>query len=184
MPYNTVHLDAKGYNLMVVLETSEGRILLATDAESAPVTSRNFLAYIDSGFYDGLIFHRVISNFMIQTGGFGPDMEPRKPGEPIPNEADNGLSNRRGTLAMARTMSPHTASSQFFINVNDNGFLDHTAKTQDGWGYCVFGEVVEGMEVVDRIREKPTTARAGHRDVPVEDVVIHRAYRTDGGADT
>ncbi|XOZ34029.1 peptidylprolyl isomerase [Halomonadaceae bacterium KBTZ08] len=164
---------------MVVLETSEGRILLATDAENAPGTTGNFLSYVDSGFFDGLIFHRVISNFMIQTGGFGPDMEPRKPGEPIRNEADNGLSNKRGTVAMARTMSPHTASSQFFINVNDNGFLDHTAKTQEGWGYCVFATVAEGMDVVDRIRDKPTTARAGHRDVPVEDVIIHRAYRTD-----
>ena len=164
---------------MVVLETSKGRIVLETDPDNAPNTAENFEAYVRDGFYDGLIFHRVISNFMIQTGGFGPDMEPRKPGEPIQNEADNDLSNKRGTIAMARTMSPHTASSQFFINVNDNGFLDHTAKTQDGWGYCVFGRVVEGMDVVDSIREVPTTARAGHRDVPVDDIVIHEARIAD-----
>jgi Peptidyl-prolyl cis-trans isomerase (rotamase) - cyclophilin family len=124
---------------MVVLETSKGRIVLETDPDNAPITTENFESYVRDGFYNGLIFHRVISNFMIQTGGFGPDMEPHRPGAPIQNEADNGLSNKRGTIAMARTMNPHTASSQFFINVNDNGFLDHTAKTQDGWGYCVFG---------------------------------------------
>lgn len=169
---------------MVVLETSMGHIILETDRERAPVTTQNFEGYVREGFYDGLIFHRVISNFMIQTGGFGPDMEPRKPGAPISNEADNGLSNRRGTIAMARTMSPHTASSQFFINVHDNGFLDHTAKTQDGWGYCVFGKVVEGMDAVDAIRELPTTARAGHRDVPVDDVLIHQARLVDDRDDS
>src|SRR6056297_1441043 len=118
---------------MILLQTTHGDIKLELDYEKAPETARNFEQYVRDGFYDGLIFHRVISNFMIQTGGFGPDMEPRKPGAPIQNEADNGLNNKRGTIAMARTMSPHTASSQFFINVNDNGFLDHTAKTQDGW---------------------------------------------------
>ena len=169
---------------MVVLETSKGRIVLETDPDNAPITAENFEAYVRDGFYDGLIFHRVISNFMIQTGGFGPDMEPRRPGAPIQNEADNGLSNKRGTIAMARTMSPHTASSQFFINVNDNGFLDHTAKTQDGWGYCVFGRVLEGMDVVDSIRETPTTARAGHRDVPEEDIVIHQARITGDKEDS
>jgi len=164
---------------MVVLETSRGRIVLETDPDNAPITASNFEAYVREGFYDGLIFHRVISNFMIQTGGFGPDMEPRRPGAPITNEADNGLGNKRGTIAMARTRSPHTASSQFFINVNDNGFLDHTGKTQDGWGYCVFGRVAEGMDVVDAIREVPTTESAGHRDVPVEDIVIHQARLVD-----
>jgi peptidyl-prolyl cis-trans isomerase B (cyclophilin B) len=165
---------------MVVLETSKGRIVLETDPDNAPITTENFESYVRDGFYNGLIFHRVISNFMIQTGGFGPDMEPHRPGAPIQNEADNGLSNKRGTIAMARTMNPHTASSQFFINVNDNGFLDHTAKTQDGWGYCVFGRVVEGMDVVDSIREMPTTARAGHRDVPVDEILIHEARLVDG----
>lgn len=165
---------------MVVLETSKGRIVLETDPDNAPITTENFESYVRDGFYNGLIFHRVISNFMIQTGGFGPDMEPRRPGAPIQNEADNGLSNKRGTIAMARTMNPHTASSQFFINVNDNGFLDHTAKTQDGWGYCVFGRVVEGMDVVDSIRDVPTTARAGHRDVPVDEILIHEARLGEG----
>ncbi len=165
---------------MVVLETSEGPIKLALDHDNAPETATNFEQYVRDGFYDGVIFHRVISNFMIQAGGFGTDMEPRKPREAIRNEADNGRSNKRGTVAMARTMSPHSAASQFFINVNDNGFLDHTGKTQDGWGYCVFADVAEGMDVVDRIRETPTTARAGHRDVPVDEIRIERSYLTDG----
>lgn len=164
---------------MVVLETSMGRIVLETYPGKAPISTENFEGYVREGFYDGLIFHRVISNFMIQTGGFGPDMEPRRPGAPITNEADNGLSNKRGTVAMARTMSPHTASSQFFINATDNGFLDHTDRTQDGWGYSVFARVIEGMEVVDCIREVPTTARAGHRDVPVDDILIHEARLVD-----
>ena len=164
---------------MVILETSKGRIALELDHEQAPLTSANFEQYVRDGFYEGLIFHRVISNFMIQTGGFDSDMQPRRPREAIQNEADNGLSNMRGTVAMARTMSPHSASSQFFINVNDNGFLDHTAKTSEGWGYAVFGRVAEGMDVVDTIRELPTTRRAGHSDVPEENVVIEKAWITD-----
>lgn len=164
---------------MVILETSKGRITLELEHENAPLTSANFEQYVREGFYEGLIFHRVISNFMIQAGGFDPDMNPRRPHDPIKNEADNGLSNMRGTVAMARTMSPHSASSQFFINVNDNGFLDHTAKTTEGWGYTVFAHVVDGMDVVDTIREVATTTRAGHRDVPEEDIIIENAWITD-----
>ncbi|MDX1589739.1 MAG: peptidylprolyl isomerase [Oleiphilaceae bacterium] len=166
---------------MIILETSHGNIGVELEYEKAPLTAANFEQYVRDGFYDGLIFHRVISNFMIQGGGFEPGMELRKPRETIQNEADNGLSNKTGTLAMARTMSPHSASSQFFINVKDNGFLDHSGKTPDGWGYAVFGRVVEGMEVVERIRDVPTTSRMGHRDVPVDDVVIRRAYIQEAG---
>ncbi len=164
---------------MVILETNKGRIVLELNYEQAPLTTANFEQYVRDGFYEGLIFHRVISNFMIQAGGFDPEMNPRRPREPIENEADNGLSNMRGTVSMARTMSPHTASSQFFINVNDNGFLDHTSKSSEGWGYAVFGRVVEGMDVVDTIRELPTTSRAGHRDVPEENVIIEKAWITE-----
>lgn len=166
---------------MIVLQTNFGDIKLQLDHEKAPATAGNFETYVREGFYDGLIFHRVISNFMIQGGGFEPGMTPRKPRAPIRNEANNGLSNMKGTIAMARTMDPHSASAQFFINVQDNGFLDHTAETPEGWGYAVFGRVVEGMDVVDRIRTVPTTSRAGHQDVPQEDVLIERATVTDDG---
>ena len=160
---------------MVVLHTNFGDIKLELDAEKAPKTTANFEEYVKSGHFDGTIFHRIIDGFMIQGGGFEPGMVQKSTNDPIENEADNGLKNDRYTVAMARTMDPHSASSQFFINVADNGFLNHTSKSQDGWGYCVFGKVTEGTEVVDKIKGAKTTFRAGHQDVPVEDVVIESA---------
>ena len=135
----------------------------------------NFLQYVESGFYDGVIFHRVIDGFMVQGGGFDVDMKQKKTKEEIKNEADNGLTNDNYTIAMARTSVPDSASSQFFINATDNDFLNHTAKTASGWGYCVFGKVVEGIDVVDNIKKVKTTSKAGHRDVPVEAVIIEKA---------
>jgi len=168
---------------MILLKTSHGDIKLELDYDNAPETAKNFEQYVRDGFYDGLIFHRVISNFMIQGGGFEPGMTPRKTREPIKNEANNGLSNMQGTVAMARTMDPHSATAQFFINVENNGFLDHTAENAEGWGYCVFGKVVEGMDTVNAIRSVRTTMRSGHQDVPAEDVVIEKAeVIEDGGA--
>ncbi|ARU56300.1 peptidyl-prolyl cis-trans isomerase B [Oleiphilus messinensis] len=160
---------------MIKLKTNMGEITLKLDHEKAPVTAANFETYVKEGYYNGLIFHRVIKNFMIQGGGFEPGMSPKKTREPIQNEAKNGLSNKIGTVAMARTMDPHSASAQFFINVADNGFLDFTAETVEGWGYAVFGEVVDGLDVVNKIKEVSTTMRAGHQDVPVEDVIIETA---------
>lgn len=165
---------------MIVLKTNMGDITLQLDYEKAPETAKNFEQYVRDGFYDGLIFHRVISNFMIQGGGFEPGMKPRKTRDPIRNEANNGLSNMTGTIAMARTMDPHSASAQFFINVKDNGFLDHTAPTTEGWGYTVFGKVVEGMDVVNKIKNVRTTMRAGHQDVPADDVIIESAVVVEG----
>ena len=162
---------------MVVLTTNHGIIKLELDAEKAPATSENFLQYVRDGHYDGTIFHRVISNFMIQGGGFAPGMKEKTTRDPIQNEAKNGLSNVTGSIAMARTPNPHSATAQFFINVKDNGFLDYPG--QDGWGYCVFGKVVEGMEVVNAIREVATGRSMGHQDVPVEDVVIEKAEIVD-----
>ena len=160
---------------MILLQTNLGDIKLELDYDKAPETAKNFEQYVREGFYDGLIFHRVISNFMVQGGGFEPGMQPRKTREPIQNEADNGLSNKAGTIAMARTMDPHSATAQFFINVEDNGFLDHSAKNAEGWGYCVFGKVVEGMDTVNKIRATRTTMNAGHQDVPQNDIVIEKA---------
>ncbi len=160
---------------MIVLHTNHGDITLELDYDKAPETAKNFEQYVRDGFYNGLIFHRVISNFMIQGGGFEPGMNQRKTRAPIKNEAKNGLSNKTGTIAMARTMDPHSASAQFFINVKDNTFLDHTAETMEGWGYAVFGRVVDGMDVVDAIKKVRTTMRAGHQDVPAEDVIIESA---------
>lgn len=160
---------------MVKLHTNFGVITLELDAEKAPVTVENFLNYVKSGFYDGTIFHRVINGFMIQGGGMEPGMMEKQTNAPIKNEADNGLSNERGTIAMARTMEPHSASAQFFINVKDNAFLDHRNPTPDGWGYAVFGRVVDGMDVVDRIKEVETGNACYHQDVPVEDVVLEKA---------
>ncbi|MFC3607356.1 peptidylprolyl isomerase [Stutzerimonas tarimensis] len=160
---------------MIKLHTNHGVITLKLDEEKAPLSSANFKQYVEAGHYDGTIFHRVISNFMIQGGGFEPGMKQKSTRAPIKNEANNGLSNRKGTVAMARTMDPHSASAQFFINVADNGFLDHSAETTQGWGYAVFGEVVDGMDVVERIKGVSTTSRSGHQDVPAEDVVIERA---------
>jgi peptidyl-prolyl cis-trans isomerase B (cyclophilin B) len=163
--------------MQVRLETSIGDITLELFEEQSPITVENFLAYVSDGFYDGTIFHRVIDGFMIQGGGFEPGMVQKPTRSPIENEADNGLRNDSGTLAMARTPDPHSASAQFFINVRDNDFLNFRNKSRDGWGYCVFGKVVEGMEVVTSIEGSPTTTRAGHQDVPQEDVVINRALK-------
>lgn len=160
---------------MVKLSTNFGDITIALDAEKAPVTVANFLSYVEKGFYEGVIFHRVIDGFMIQGGGFDTNMKQKPTDAPIKNEADNGLANDKYTIAMARTSVPDSASSQFFINVGDNAFLNHTAPTPSGWGYCVFGKVVEGMDVVDSIRAVKTTSKAGHQDVPVEPVVINSA---------
>lgn len=160
---------------MIKLHTNHGVITLQLFEDKAPETAANFVEYVKSGHYDGTIFHRVISNFMIQGGGFEPGMKQKTTRAPIKNEANNGLSNKVGTVAMARTMDPHSASAQFFINVSDNSFLDHSAPTTQGWGYAVFAEVVEGMEVVEAIKAVATTMRSGHQDVPVEDVIIEKA---------
>jgi peptidyl-prolyl cis-trans isomerase B (cyclophilin B) len=162
---------------VVKLHTNFGEVTLELDAEKAPITVANFLEYVDSGFYDNTIFHRVIDGFMIQGGGFKQGMSQKATKEEIKNEADNGLQNKAYTIAMARTPNPHSASSQFFINVADNDFLNFSSPTAQGWGYCVFGKVTAGMDVVDRIRKVKTGNRAGHQDVPLEDVVIERAER-------
>ncbi|AYN94252.1 MULTISPECIES: peptidylprolyl isomerase [Pseudomonas] len=160
---------------MIKLHTNHGVITLELFEDKAPETAANFKEYVKSGHYDGTIFHRVINGFMVQGGGFEPGMKQKSTRAPIKNEANNGVSNRNGTVAMARTMDPHSASAQFFINVSDNTFLDHTAPTTQGWGYAVFGQVVEGMDVVNAIKGVATTSRAGHQDVPAEDVIIERA---------
>jgi peptidyl-prolyl cis-trans isomerase B (cyclophilin B) len=160
---------------VVKLHTNFGIIALELDAERAPETVKNFLEYVDSGFYSNTLFHRVIDGFMIQGGGFEPGMRQKATRATIKNEADNGLKNESYTIAMARTSEPHSASSQFFINVNDNAFLNHTAPTAQGWGYCVFGKVSEGRDAVDRIKRVKTSKRGFHADVPAEDVVIERA---------
>jgi len=164
----------------VKLETSEGNIVLELDITRAPLSVLNFMKYVRSGFYDGTIFHRVIENFMIQGGGFTPEMERKQPNAPILNEADNGLKNVRGTIAMARTNDPHSATAQFFINVTDNTFLNHTAKTPRGWGYTVFGRVIKGMSVVDKIRNQRTGPNGPFRsDVPLKMILIHKATIID-----
>ena len=160
---------------MILMQTSLGPIQIELDHENAPISAANFQSLVESGFYDGLIFHRVIDNFMIQGGGMNAEMEEKLEASPIQNEADNGLKNVRGSLAMARTSDPHSASSQFFINLNDNTFLDHTSKDMQGWGYAVFGRVTEGMEVVDQIRAVATGNMGGHADVPLEPIVIESA---------
>ena len=157
---------------MVIISTTFGDIKLDLDADKAPKTVANFLRYAEDGFYDGTIFHRVIDNFMIQGGGFNSDMSQKESGEPVENEADNGLKNDHGTIAMARTMEPHSATAQFFINVKDNDFLNHSGKNMQGWGYTVFGKVVEGNDVLDKIRAVSTTTKGGHQDVPTDDVII------------
>lgn len=158
----------------VQMNTTFGNLTLELDAEKAPKTVQNFVDYANNGFYDGTIFHRVIDNFMVQGGGFDAEMRQKPTSEPIENEADNGLKNDRGTIAMARTMDPHSATAQFFINVKDNDFLNHSGKNMQGWGYCVFGKVVDGDAVLDKIRVVPTGSNAGHQDVPRETVVIER----------
>lgn len=162
---------------MVKLHTNFGEITLELNAEKAPITVANFLKYVDNGFYDSTIFHRVINGFMIQGGGFDAEMNQKSTEAEIKNEADNGLGNDKYTIAMARTSAPHSASSQFFINVANNEFLNHTAPTSSGWGYCVFGKVTAGMDVVDKIKQVATTGRKGHQDVPVSNVIIERATR-------
>jgi len=160
---------------MVKLHTNHGVITLELDAAKAPATVENFLNYVKSGHFDNTVFHRVINGFMIQGGGFEPGMKQKPTTAPIKNEADNKLKNDSYTVAMARTSDPHSASAQFFINVADNEFLNHTATTTQGWGYCVFGKVVEGKEVVDKIKAVKTGNRGGHQDVPAEDVLIEKA---------
>lgn len=159
---------------MITLHTNYGDIELELDFDKAPKTAANFRQYAADGFYDGTIFHRVINNFMIQGGGFTEEMEQKKTRAPIDNEADNGLPNNTGTIAMARTSDPHSATAQFFINVKDNDFLNHKSKTPQGWGYCVFGKVTKGLEVVNKIKNVKTGSFGMHQDVPVETVVIER----------
>jgi len=165
---------------MVVLHTSMGDIKLALDAENAPATVANFLQYVRDGHYDNTVFHRVIDGFMIQGGGFEPGMKQKPTRGPVANEAGNGLKNAKYTVAMARTSDPHSATAQFFINVGDNAFLDYKGPSPQGWGYCVFGKVVEGTDVVDRIRAVQTGTSGFHQDVPREDVVINRAEEVAG----
>ncbi len=161
--------------MKVELQTNHGSITLALDAEKAPITVENFKSYVESGHYDGTIFHRVIDGFMIQGGGFDHDMRQKATQAEIENEASNGLKNTAGTIAMARTSDPHSATAQFFINVADNDFLNHTAPSGQGWGYAVFGEVVEGMDVVNAIKGLSTGSHGPHQDVPREAVVIEKA---------
>jgi peptidyl-prolyl cis-trans isomerase B (cyclophilin B) len=160
---------------MVKLSTNLGTITLDLDAQRAPETVKNFLQYVQDGHYDNTVFHRVIDGFMIQGGGFEPGMRQKPTRAPVGNEANNGLKNDRGTIAMARTGDPHSATAQFFINVADNAFLNHSAPTAQGWGYCVFGRVADGMDVVEKIKGVRTGSKGMHKDVPVEDVVIERA---------
>lgn len=164
---------------MVTLHTSAGVIKLKLFADKAPKTVENFQSYVADGFYDGTIFHRVINGFMIQGGGFTAEMEQKETKAQIENEADNGVANKTGTIAMARTSDPHSATCQFFINVADNDFLDFRAKNANGWGYCVFGEVIEGMDVINKIKAVATGRKFGHADVPLEAIVIEKAELND-----
>ena len=163
----------------VTIATTVGQITLELDADNAPKTVENFLAYATSGFYDGTIFHRVINNFMIQGGGFTTDMEQKPTQAPVDNEANNGLKNERGTIAMARTQDPHSATAQFFINVQDNDFLNHTGENMQGWGYTVFGKVTQGEEVLDKIRSVQTGSQGGHQDVPTDPIIIESISVTE-----
>ena len=172
---NATASEKKKENPEITLETTKGKIVLQLDQEKAPNTVSNFLDYVKSGHYNGTVFHRVIKGFMIQGGGFTSDMRQKSVKDPIKNEADNGLKNERGTIAMARTPNPHSATAQFFINTVDNPFLDHKSKDMQGWGYAVFGKVVEGMEVVDSIASVKTGTKGIHQDVPIEPVVILKA---------
>jgi peptidyl-prolyl cis-trans isomerase B (cyclophilin B) len=160
---------------MIKLHTNHGVITLELDETRAPLTVANFLEYVKDGHYDNTIFHRVIDGFMIQGGGFEPGMKQKPTRAPVQNEADNGVKNEAYTVAMARTSDPHSATAQFFINVTDNSFLDHSAPTSQGWGYCVFGRVTEGTDVIDRIRRVRTGRKGMHQDVPLDDVVIEKA---------
>lgn len=159
---------------MITIQTNYGDIQIQLDFEHTPKTAANFIQYVKNGFFENTLFHRVIPNFMIQGGGFEPGMIKKDTFEPIENEADKSASNKRGTIAMARTSDPHSATSQFFINVVDNPFLDFKAKNSSGWGYCVFGQVVSGMDVVDKIKNIKTSSQHGHQDVPEEEVIIQK----------
>jgi peptidyl-prolyl cis-trans isomerase B (cyclophilin B) len=163
----------------VTISTTVGQMTLELDADNAPKTVENFLAYANSGFYDGTIFHRVINNFMIQGGGFTTDMEQKPTQAPVDNEANNGLKNERGTIAMARTQDPHSATAQFFINVQDNDFLNHTGENMQGWGYTVFGKITQGEDVLDKIRVVQTGSQGGHQDVPTEPIIIESISVTE-----
>lgn len=163
----------------VKLQTSLGNIVIELDEQNTPQTTKNFLDYVSAGFYNGTLFHRVIKGFMIQGGGFEPQMIQKNPRPPIQNEAKLGLKNQKGTISMARTNDPHSASSQFFINVADNGFLDFQNEGPNGYGYCAFGRVIEGMDVVMAISQLPTTRRAGHEDVPIEDITLLGAEKME-----
>lgn len=164
-------------NPTVLLETTSGDILIELFTDKAPKTVANFLQYVDEGFYTNTIFHRVIPSFMIQGGGLGARMDEKSTREPVANEADNGVKNERGTIAMARTRDPHSATAQFFINLVDNDFLNHSSPTLDGWGYCAFGRVTEGMDVVDKIAKVKTKSMGMHENVPVDMVMITNASR-------
>ena len=164
---------------MVILKTNYGDITIELDYEKAPKSAENFAQYVKDGYYDGTIFHRVIDNFMVQGGGFEPGMKQKETRDNIENEADNGLKNDVGTLAMARTNDPHSASAQFFINVKDNDFLNHSGKNSQGWGYAVFAKVTDGMDVVNKIKGLPTSMAGGHQDVPSDDIIIESAVLTD-----
>ena len=159
---------------MIHMKTNFGTIVLELNPDKTPKTVANFLAYAKDGFYDGTLFHRVIDKFVIQGGGFGPGMTQKMTRPPIENEANNGLRNARGTLAMARATDPHSATSQFFVNIVDNDFLNYTAPTPAGWGYCVFGKVIDGMHIVDQIKGVVTGSKLGHKDVPLSDVIIEK----------
>lgn len=174
-PLNSTQGTSMSSHPHVKLHTNKGDMLIELDADKAPKTVENFLTYVKEGFYDGTIFHRVINNFMIQGGGFEPGMKQKQTHAPIENEANNGLKNGRYTLAMARTADPHSATAQFFINVANNDFLNFTAPTSNGWGYAVFGRVIEGTDVVDEIKKVKTGNKGFHQDVPVEDVIIESA---------
>ncbi len=164
-------------NVTIVVETSKGSFEVELWGAKAPKTVTNFMSYVDDGFFNGTIFHRVMPGFMIQGGGFTPDMSQKSTRSPVENEADNGVANARGTIAMARTSDPHSATAQFFVNLVDNGFLNHSGKNSRGWGYCAFGEVVSGMDIVDAIAKVPTGNKGMHQNVPVNDVVIESIKR-------
>lgn len=170
----TLTSNIQAETTMVKMDTNQGTIMLELDADNAPNTVANFLTYAKEGFYDGTIFHRVISNFMVQGGGFTEDMNQKTVHDPIKNEANNGLKNDNGTIAMARTGDPHSATAQFFINVKDNDFLNFSSETSQGWGYTVFGKVTEGMDVVEKIKATETTTKGPYQDVPVEPVIIEK----------
>lgn len=167
--------------IKVNLETLLGNIVIELDAEKAPITVANFIKYVEAGFFDGTIFHRVIPGFMVQGGGFNESMEQKSTEAPIENEADNGLGNIRGSLAMARTNDPHSATGQFFINLVDNDFLNHSGKHQQGWGYAVFGQVVEGMEIVDEMAQTPTGNHGHHQNVPLNPIIVTKATKLEVG---